>query len=482
MAFGQTLDPQTLGMDLVRATQVALRTVRTHGWSNEASRNALEGFIGSVNRSAADRGEFGLHMAGDFVFLDDVRLKVDAAGHGAFESLIRELTGRGVGSVFFSGELTLKHAVGFLTALLNVSEDDAAGDPQKVVFELNAELERLDIPLSVGPVRDQDAARLEEKETDRRERAKKAFFKAVTVARAVLTSAHLNKRLDLRHAKRVVQSMVDLIMEEEFSLLGLTTLKDYDNYTFYHSVNVCIYSLALGKRVGLSRPQLSELGVAALLHDIGKTKVPIEILRKKGMLSREELEVMKQHPELGVRELMRMRGLSSLAFKAMVAAFEHHLNYDPKLAGYPSLRRPMKPHVIGRVVAIADCFDAMTTKRCYAPRAVTREKALAFMLNQGGQKFDPILIKVFANLVGVFPVGTLVRLKSGRLAVVTAAAEDPKLCHRPRVRPITNTQGLEVEQPEIDLAMAGPEGRIPDEIVTAVDEESLGIDTARYFS
>jgi len=124
----------------------------------------------------------------------------------------------------------------------------------------------------------------------------------------------------------------------------------------------------------------------------------------------------------------------------------------------------------------------MTTKRCYAPRAVTREKALAFMLNQGGQKFDPILIKVFANLVGVFPVGTLVRLKSGRLAVVTAAAEDPKLCHRPRVRPITNTQGLEVEQPEIDLAMAGPEGRIPDEIVTAVDEESLGIDTARYFS
>jgi len=473
-------DPQGRGRDIVRALQVALRTLRTHGWSNEASLGAVDTLVSVLNQTTAERGAFGVHVASDFVFLDDVRLKVDAAGYGAFESLIRELGSRGVGSVYVSGALDKKEVERFLGRLLEVTADEAAADAKGVVQRINDDLDAADIALAVGETRPPEELP-QEQEGDRRERAKKAFFRAVTVARAVLTGAHLGKRLNLRHAKRVVQNMVDLIMEEEFTLMGLTTLKDYDNYTFYHSVNVCIYSLALGKRLGMTRAQLSELGVAALLHDIGKTKIPIEILHKSGAFSAEDMEVMKQHPELGVRELVKMRGLSSLAFKSMVASFEHHLNYDPSLVGYPRMRDPFRPHVIGRMVAIADCFDAMTTKRCYTPRAVTRDKALAFMLSQGGKKFDPVLVKIFANLVGVFPVGTLVRLRSGRLAVVVAAAEDPTLCHRPRVRPITNAVGIEMDQPEIDLAVPGPDGAVRDEILSAVDEESASVDSAKYF-
>jgi HD-GYP domain-containing protein (c-di-GMP phosphodiesterase class II) len=471
---------QTLGREVVRGLQVSLRTVRSHGWSNEASTNAIRSIAKAVNDLLAAHGEFGLHTTSDFVFINDTRLKVDAAGHGIFDALIHELTSRGVGNVYFGGELDRGAVETLLEVLLGVTEEEAAGDPVDLIHRLNDALGEAGSPITLGPVKEPDASGADD-EGDRKERAKKAFFKAVTVARALFTSAHLNKRLDLRHAKRVVQNMVDLMLEEEFSLLGLTTLKDYDNYTFYHSVNVCIYSLALGKRLGFTRTQLSELGVAALLHDMGKTKVPLAILRKRGIFTPDELDVMKRHPEMGVRELVKMKGLSSLAFKAMIAAFEHHLNYNPKLPGYPRVRHPVKPHVIGRIVAIADCFDAMTTKRCYTPKAQTRDKALAFMLSQGGQKFDPHIVKIFANLIGVFPVGTLVKLKSGRLAVVTAPAEDPTLCHRPRVRPVTNRQGIEVDQSEIDLSLPGPGGQVPDEILTAVDEESVGFDTAKYF-
>ena len=479
----QDLNPEAIqqtGREMVRALQVTLRTVRTHGWSNEASLGAIDALTKLINEVASEFGEFGIHTAGDHVFLDDIRLKADARGFGAFENLIHELNSRAVGSVFVGGPATDEHVLSFIKALLEVDEDQVASDPAGVLNQINAQTEAQSSVISVGPIKEDEVLPDEEDLTvdqARRERAKKAFFKAVTVARAVLTSSHLNKRLDLRHAKRVVQNMVDLMMDEEFSLVGMTTLKDYDNYTFYHSVNVCIFSLALGKRVGLNRAQLAELGVAAMMHDMGKTKVPVEILRKQGKFNAEELEVMKHHPEMGVRELVKMKGLSSLAFKSMVAAFEHHMSYDPKLAGYPSVRRPYRPHLIGRIVAIADCFDAMTTKRCYTPKAVTRDKALAFMVSQGGQKFDPILVKIFANLVGVFPVGTTVLLKSNRYAIVTKPSEDPSWCHQPTVKLLTNEAGIEGEFDEIDLHAEGN-----DEIVTAIDETTLDFDPVKYFA
>ena len=164
----------------------------------------------------------------------------------------------------------------------------------------------------------------------------------------------------------------------------------------------------------------------------------------------------------------------------MVASFEHHMNYNASKGGYPKVRNPYRPHVIGRIVAIADCFDAMTTKRIYVKKAMPRDKALSYMLSQAGSKFDPVLLRLFANMIGVYPVGTIVRLASGRLAVVIAPSEAPDQSHRPRVRPITDENGIEREFPEIDLS-AGVEGTYPDEIVTPVDPETLGIDPSKYF-
>jgi len=454
-----------------------MRVGRSHGWNNEASIGAVEAVVTAINSVVAARGEFGLHVAGDFIYLDDLRLRGDALRSSYLDLLIGELTTRGVGSLYVAGQVDADKVRGLLDLLNAV----AVGDEETAV-QISMALENVASPFSVGPVREMnDLIAAESQQVGKRERCKKAFFKAVTVTKAVMTSAHLGKRLELRHAKRVMQSMVDLMMDEEFTLLGLTTLKSHDSYTFYHSVNVCIYSLSLGKRAGFNRVQLADLGVAALFHDLGKVKVPLDILRKKGRFTPEEWEAMRQHPEDGVKELVRMRGLSSLAFKSMMASFEHHLNYNEARGGYPRLRKPYRQHVIGRIVAIADCFDAMTTKRVYMEKATPRDKALSYMMSQAGSKFDPVLMRIFANMIGVFPVGTVVRLKSGKLAVVVATPEDPQLCHRPQVRPITDETGIQREFPAIDLSVPALDGTFPDEILSTVDPETLGTDISKYF-
>ena len=469
-------DPQSMGRELARNLQVCLRLGRTHGWANEASESALGSLVTIMNAIFAARGEYALHVASDFLYLDDVRLRTEGLRYGFMDQLTGELTTRGVGSVFV-GAAVHQAQVSQLLDLLNAQQ---VGDEESV-HQMNEGLARAQVPLTVGPVREmKDLIDNEAEQVTKRERCKKAFFKAVNVTKAVMASSHLGKRLELRHAKRVMQSMVDLMMDEEFTLLGMTTLKSHDNYTFYHSVNVSIYSLALGKRAGMNRVQLADLGVAALFHDLGKTKVPLEVLRKSGTFTPEEWEMMQQHPENGVKELVKMRGLSGLAFKSMVASFEHHMNYNASKGGYPKVRHPYRPHVIGRIVAIADCFDAMTTKRIYVKKAMPRDKALSYMLSQAGTKFDPVLLRLFANMIGVYPVGTIVRLASGRLAVVVAPSEAPDQSHRPRVRPITDENGIERAFPEIDLSQ-GTEGAYPDEIVTPVDPETLGIDPSKYF-
>jgi hypothetical protein len=132
-------------------------------------------------------------------------------------------------------------------------------------------------------------------------------------------------------------------------------------------------------------------------------------------------------------------------------------------------------------VAIADCFDAMTTKRVYVKKAMPRDKALSYMMSQAGTKFDPVLLRLFANMIGVFPVGTLVNLRSGRLGVVVATTDDPHLSHRPTVLPITDAQGIQREQPVLDLSKPDAGGGFPDEITGTADPTALGIDISKYF-
>lgn len=473
-------DSQALGRELARTLHIAIKTAQMHRFTNEASAKAIASLLAAVMNLIVARGMFTITVVGDLLFLDEARIRVDRAGYGYIEMLTNQFTSRGIGSLTVLDKVEVEDLQDLLGLLIQ-----NPGGGSATVADLNDRLRSVTSCFMLGPIRNpKDFGSLQVGQISRRESCKKSFYKAVTVGRAVLKSIHLGKRVEFQHAKRVLQQMVDLMMDEEFTLLGLTTLKSHDNYTFYHSVNVCIYSLALGRRLGMNRSQLTELGVSALFHDLGKAKVPIEILCKDGALSAAEREVMKTHPHLGVKELLEMGEFSSLAFRSMVSAFEHHLFYDGSSKGYPILRGPYRPHLVGRIVAIADVFDAMITKRVYSKRPPTRDQALSYLMSQAGTQFDPVLTRLFANLLGVYPVGTAVRLKSGRLAVVISVRDEPEFCDRPVVRPITDETGIQrtnVEYPDLDLSQREPDGSYPDEIAEALDAEAMGIDVSQYY-
>src|SRR5206468_2381659 len=210
----------------------------------------------------------------------------------------------------------------------------------------------------------------------------------------------------------------------------LTALKKYDNYTFTHMVNVAALSMAQARALNIEGPLLREFGFAALMHDIGKVNTPLEVLNKPGKLERNEFDVMKQHVVDGAHILRRTPEMPALA---PIVAFEHHLKQD--LSGYPEKIGTRKLNLCTMIVSIADVFDALRSNRPYREGMAT-VRIRSIMGEQGNPAFNQVLLKRFVNLMGLFPVGTLVRLTHGEIAVVTA--EHPTDPFRPQVKIIVD--------------------------------------------
>jgi putative nucleotidyltransferase with HDIG domain len=266
---------------------------------------------------------------------------------------------------------------------------------------------------------------------DQKKYSKEVYFKSIGLVKEMVESIHQQRALNIRKAKRLMQNAVNAILQDDSTLLGLANIKNYDEYTFNHSVNVAIYAIALGQRIGIPKKHLSHLGMAGLFHDVGKTKIPKEILNKTGKLSPEEWSMMRSHPLVGTELILRMKEWGELSTRMIEGAFEHHLRYD--LTGYPKLTRKRKMTLFGRVVAIADFYDALVRPRVYNRFPYVSEKILGIMLERSGKDFDPAIVKVFINMIGIFPLGTLVLLNTNEMGVVTQIQEDAELIDRPKV-------------------------------------------------
>ena len=477
---GTTVANQKLALDLVRMLHYALRTVRTHGFSNGVMVDAVSGLTDAINAVVSQTGDFAVYVLGDYLYVGEHRLREDGTSYRFIQMLVEEFAARGIGSLYGDERVTRDEVAEFVRVLY-----ECPAGHERPFESIRDHLASVHSSLGVGPVRAMPSVPAEDTaQISKREQCKRTFFRAVSLTEELLHAAHLGKKLQLRHAKRIAQQMVDLMLDEEFTFLGLTTLSSPDSGADYHSVNVAIYAIALGRRLGLTNVQLSELGTGALLHDLGKVKVPAEILRQDGSHSEDEKVLLQAHPLLGAREILQSGGFSPLALKAMICCFEHDLHFDGSPGGYPLLE-DYQPHVFGRLVAVVDCFDALTTRPVHRNQAMRRDSALCYMMSESGRKFDPILLRLFANLIGIYPIGTTVRLGSGRMAVVVEASDDPRLAHRPVVRPITGTSGIELDgvtHDLIDLSRPADDGRYPDEIVAALDADAIGLDVSPYFS
>ena len=247
-----------------------------------------------------------------------------------------------------------------------------------------------------------------------RRRAQGIYFGSISVIKKIMNDVESDREFTLDQVRAVIGEIVGLVIKDERYLLGLTTIKNYDEYTYNHSVNVALLALYLGKLLGLSNEQLSILGEAAMLHDVGKVKIPKSILNKAGVLSPEEWKIMEKHALEGAEILSQISGIHDLSISV---AFEHHLHYD--LSGYPEVSGVREVNPFSRLVTICDVYDAATSLRVYhAP--VLGARIIAMILSKKGTFFDPVMAKAFVQMMGIYPVGSLVRLDTDELAVVYA--------------------------------------------------------------
>jgi putative nucleotidyltransferase with HDIG domain len=300
---------------------------------------------------------------------------------------------------------------------------------------------------------------------------RRLYDDAVSVASTLWESAQVEGIPDADAARGMVDSLAQAVAQNRTVLLALTALKNYDNYTFTHMVNVSILTMGQARGLGIEGSLLREFGLSALMHDIGKVKTPTEILNKPEKLSEREFDILKRHTIDGAEILRRTPEMPTLA---PVVAFEHHLRADG--TGYPfGVSRP-KLNLGTALCGIADVYDAMRSQRVYQ-EAFPTDRILAVLQRNDGAQFDQNLVRRFAQLVGIYPVGNLVRLNTGDIAVVIKAyPADP---YRPRVRVLMAADGTALERPtDISLWTAG-EGD-PTSITAPLDPAEFAVDPLSF--
>jgi HD-GYP domain-containing protein (c-di-GMP phosphodiesterase class II) len=274
---------------------------------------------------------------------------------------------------------------------------------------------------------------------------------------------------DLDATVRLTEHLADLIADDPAQALLLTTVKSYDEYTYHHMVNVCILTLALARAIGLPRERAVALGIGGLLHDVGKVKVPQEVLQHDGALDEEQWRQIRRHPIDGAG-LILVTTRDPL-HPAVSVVLEHHAAYDG--SGYPPLSGHRSPSLPARLVAVADSFDALTSKRSYR-KPEERRQALSLLQAGAGRSYDPRIVRTFVRLLGVFPVGSLVQLSAGEIAVVVRNHE--RLLARPSVRVILDRHGDEIEPFELDLAERDPDGAFLRSVSRSIDPVEVGVE------
>jgi putative nucleotidyltransferase with HDIG domain len=299
------------------------------------------------------------------------------------------------------------------------------------------------------------------------------YTSAVSAAEAAWESAAAEGKPDVPAALHAVEGLADAVTQNRTALVALTAMRNYDNYTFTHMVNVSILTMGQARALGIEGRLLREFGLSALMHDIGKVRTPKEILQKPERLTEQEFVIMRRHPMEGAEILRRTPEMPILA---PVVAFEHHLRLDG--TGYPEGAKRVALNLGTMICSIADVYDAMRSQRAYQ-QAFPTDRVLAVLKKDDGAHFEAQLVRRFVQLLGIYPPGTLVKLASDSVAVVTRVhAPDP---YRPRVKVLFGPDGARYDAPlERNLWERAPDGSPPDSILSPLDPTPYGIDPLNF--
>jgi putative nucleotidyltransferase with HDIG domain len=443
--------------DLIRRLGATVRAAELYAPTHPLVMRTATGLQAALAPSLADSAAVIVGFLEDDVVVNDFRLP---RGSANMAGLLRDMRDRKVEKITFARGVEVADIRALMDELADRVSRTSVGD------RLTARGVRR---IAVSKV----AAEDDNDEPVGLEAAKQMYSKAVASAETIWAATKAGNQPDPAHARGIIDSLSRLVYQDRTSLLALTALKRHDNYTFTHMVNVAALSMAMARSLDLEGPMLREFGFAALMHDIGKVHTPLEILNKPDKLNAEEFTIMKQHVVDGAHVLRRTPETPALA---PVVAFEHHLKQD--LSGYPENIGSRKLNLCTMVVSVVDVFDALRSNRAYRAGLAT-DRIRHIMGQQDGTAFNRALLRRFVNLMGLFPVGTLVRLNTEEIGVVTQTHPDDPF--RPQVKLIMDSKGEKLEIPLLTNTWdRDVRGEFPRAVVEAVDSQQVGIDPLGY--
>ncbi len=349
-----------------------------------------------------------LSISDNHLFFNDERATVEVGIMGRYRSLIHDLKTLSIGSILFEELPELEELVSFLCCLgMNLAK-------MKHSFETVADDLKKDGVKSIKISRIEDSNQRDGILRSIRKEALSSLLDSI----GYLKKVTIEEEANIFEAKRIVRKFTDLLFKERSYLIALTIIKDIGSYTFNHSANVCILSIAMGIELGISRKDLLELGIAALFHDLGKIDIPGDILNKPDTLTNIEYEKIKQHPYLSAERIIFLKGIDEVPVFALRGILEHHIDFSG--SGYPEISTK-KPTLFARIIRIVDSYDAMTTPRIYQ-NVRSPFEALKYIV-KSTDIYDPALVKIFLDIMGIYPPGTIVLLKGNLKGVMVSENE-----------------------------------------------------------
>jgi putative nucleotidyltransferase with HDIG domain len=437
---------------VLRLLEAARKTVVLYLPGHPQVAQALDNLQAGLSTILKSRQSVRFDVYEDAFFLGN-RILLEESLHGS--ALLDECIAHRVGSIEFSQGVPLLETTRLVETLAA-----AAGGPSDLGKTLaSANLQHI----RIGPPR--ELTRDEQKAADIAPR--ELYRIGLRTMDGLNYQAVQGAPLNLRNARLLVNSMVKVILHDRHALLGVAALHQHDEDTCHHSVNVSVLSLMLGLRIGLDEAAVTALGTAALLHDIGKMRIPRSLLTKPDPLTATERSILERHTVHGAGMVEHLRGLSQTA---MLVALEHHLGYN--LSGYPRLQWAKNQHLFSRIVAIGDFFDVSVSARRTQHAPMLPDQTMHAIVTGAGKQFDPTLAKLFLQTLGGYPVGSVVRLSTGEIAVVSRPTEGNPL--QPQLKVVRDAQGEAIDPVLIESA------HDQRRVLHCVDPLRAGIDLAAY--
>ena len=456
------------------AAYKAIRAVKRHTTHTAEVTENLEDLARTASTIFDLDGAFEVRVSGRRLYLNAWRLYLNLENFASFDLVVATLVDAGVGWVRMEEPVGSREWKTLISQLVLFGYESTEEGVEELRHRLS---ERGASTLHVGSPEEGETRFADE--VGRRKIAKQTYEKSMAVTKDLLKGTRLGQSAHLKEVKRAVRGIVDQVLNNEVASVGLTTLNDFDRYSFAHTVNVCIFSIAIGRRLGMSKNRLFDLGMAALLHDVGKSRIPLDLVKKEGTLTQEEFETVKSHTWLGALQAYQFREYGEIPYRGMITAYEHHMKVD--FSGYPVTLRPRRLSVFSKIVGLAAAFDAATSTRGYSS-AKSPDVALRELREDPDQGHDRVLVKALINLLGIYPVGTCVILDTHELAIVHAANPDAALVNRPIVRLICDPDGVWLDEPPlVDLADAAPDGSFVRSVIKVTEPEKYLINVSDYF-